>query len=485
MFRRYIGLLSCCILAGCTSFGMQQNTMQKVLEALRNSLVHQSLTQSLTQQNVDINERLYLAGGVGDLKLVRELVEKGAQVNAKSENHNGQSVLYIASFLGHYEVVKYLIEQGGADINSTDFTGVPVLNIALEGGCFEVFKYLFEAGAHFKTSDPSETLLHFAVRSSGTDRLRIVKYLVETCKCDVNAKRAHHVTVLQDAADGSGSLEVVDYLVKKGAILDLDFRLPKEGATAKYLFDLRSLNKLFLKDVEKLMDTSILEYTLKCGGQINTRDENGKTALHLAAGKRNLLTEEKKNLEIVKYLVSKKINIEAKDRDGRTALHACCLNSTVDAEDCKVVEYLINIGLRIDEKDYYGMTPLHYLMIWLDTDNYDNLAVVKKLLQGLVGSVDDSRWNRAQRLLTLLNTKAMVKPEIKVKAGVKRYLELKHSEERAGWKGKTVIDIAKERHRNILVQYLQVMATEAKKVANPLFQNLQKEKKIDTAFVWE
>jgi ankyrin repeat protein len=60
----------------------------------------------------EINEELLNACKDGNLKKVKQLLEKGADVNAR-EYEYGWTALMLAALNGHKEVVELLIEKGG------------------------------------------------------------------------------------------------------------------------------------------------------------------------------------------------------------------------------------------------------------------------------------------------------------------------------------------------------------------------------------
>ncbi len=57
-----------------------------------------------TSQKVDLIE----ATRDGDLTLVQNLIEKGANVNCRDDT--GQSPLHHACYYGHYDIIKHLVE---------------------------------------------------------------------------------------------------------------------------------------------------------------------------------------------------------------------------------------------------------------------------------------------------------------------------------------------------------------------------------------
>ncbi|EAY14725.1 ankyrin repeat protein, putative [Trichomonas vaginalis G3] len=91
---------------------------------------------------------------------------------------------------------------------------------------------------------------------------------------------------------------------------------------------------------------SLLEYFLSHGANINEKDKNGKTALHIAAWRDNKETAE--------VLISHGANINGKDKDGKTALHIAARNNYTET-----AEVLILHGANINEKDKDGKTALH------------------------------------------------------------------------------------------------------------------------------
>jgi ankyrin repeat protein len=89
-----------------------------------------------------------------------------------------------------------------------------------------------------------------------------------------------------------------------------------------------------------------IKYVIEAGANVNARDENGKTALHLVCGHYNEEEgddEDKKDkepsqlLEIVKYLLDVGANWTLQDNEGNTALH--------DAWHESAMEHLVSVAL--------------------------------------------------------------------------------------------------------------------------------------------
>lgn len=107
------------------------------------------------------------------------------------------------------------------------------------------------------------------------------------------------------------------------------------------------------------------------GGNINARTTaDGKTLLHMVAGRGNLL--------IVKYLVEQGANIEAIDVFKQTPLHNAVNNSNSAINNNKnlaVMKYLIEQGANIEACDCFGATPLGSAIC------INNLEMVKYLVE--------------------------------------------------------------------------------------------------------
>ncbi|EAY04209.1 ankyrin repeat protein, putative [Trichomonas vaginalis G3] len=92
------------------------------------------------------------------------------------------------------------------------------------------------------------------------------------------------------------------------------------------------------------------EHLISHGANINEKDKNGKTALHYAA-KTN-------SKETAEHLISHGANINEKDKNGKTALHYAAM-----ANNKETAEHLISHGANINEKDKYGKATLYYAVM--------------------------------------------------------------------------------------------------------------------------
>ena len=133
-----------------------------------------------------------------------------------------------------------------------------------------------------------DTALHFALRQNFND---VAEYLIKK-KANVNVKNKNNVTPFFEAMM-QGNYELMELLLDKGA--------EKESGAIFY-----AVQKNDLKLVDFLLDNKFPANVQEAGGK-------GNTPLHIAA--------ENKNIEIIKLLLKKKIDINYKNSDGNTALH--------------------------------------------------------------------------------------------------------------------------------------------------------------------
>lgn len=109
-----------------------------------------SVAEFLLSQGVDPDASLSLftplrlAALHGHLRIVRLLVEKGAEVNPK--NHSVSSPLMLASGSGFQSIMSYLVEKG-ADVNYTSSDGSTPLSSAVDGNHASAVEFLLAHGA--------------------------------------------------------------------------------------------------------------------------------------------------------------------------------------------------------------------------------------------------------------------------------------------------------------------------------------------------
>jgi len=152
----------------------------------------------------DKNEEFFAAARKGDTAALKELLDKGVDVNAKTRY--GATALSYACDKGHIEVVKLLIERG-ADVNSKDtFYGEVPLGWALSKDNVQIVKLLLDKGA-----TGIERVLMSGV---GDGKIDLVKVALD--KGGLKPETLN--SALRRASAGSNK-EIVELLKKAGAVV--------------------------------------------------------------------------------------------------------------------------------------------------------------------------------------------------------------------------------------------------------------------------
>jgi ankyrin repeat protein len=103
-------------------------------------------------------------------------------------------------------------------------------------------------------------------------------------------------------------------------------------------------HKLFAAAVgDRLRDLRNAREALEGGADVNARNNDGQTPLHLAH-----------DIDVAKWLMDNGANVNAKDNSGQTPLHR-----TSKYQHWDVSPLLIKNGADVNARDNYGATPLH------------------------------------------------------------------------------------------------------------------------------
>jgi ankyrin repeat protein len=176
---------------------------------------------------------LLLAAEKGHPSVVRVLLDRGANINAKCVCPDwldgGWTALMIATKLGHDEIVQLLLDKG-AEVNGKNFSGETALMAAAGRGASTTVTALLEKGA------------------------------------EVNAKTVKGETALMRAADNHYASATVTALLEKGA--EVNAKTVK-GETA-------------LMAAARYAPPDVVRELLRRGAAPNEKNRHGKTALALA-----------------------------------------------------------------------------------------------------------------------------------------------------------------------------------------------------------
>lgn len=153
----------------------------------------------------------------GSFDKVKLLIDKGVRVDVQDKHE--LTPLFYAVMNNDDKMIKFLVEIGNADVNLGKYNNP--LGMAISRGRMELAEYLIDKGADINRQDNiGRTFLHEAAKDGN---LAAVKFLVEKgARLDVLDK--WNDTPLHVAANvkvNKGHTEVVDYLIKNGADINL------------------------------------------------------------------------------------------------------------------------------------------------------------------------------------------------------------------------------------------------------------------------
>lgn len=199
-------------------------------------------------------------------------------------------------------------------------------------------------------------------------------------------------------------------------------------------------------------DLAIVDLIIEAGADLEEKDDYGNTPLIEAATI---------NLDALKKLLNKKVQVDTTSKQGRTALMTAAISYQYENGEC--IEELLKAGSQKDKQDKKGNMALHYicnnideyievyesdldaidLLIDANTINHQNedgqtpLMLIAKNYVDLQTDFDDPTDTR-------ISAKELA--EFLVQRGA--LLHLKDKE------GKTALDIARESGNQILIEYL-------------------------------
>jgi ankyrin repeat protein len=150
---------------------------------------------------------------IGNLELIKYLVEKGVNINSK--DNNGNNALLFASSFGYLKIVKYLVEKG-VNIHDKNNAGNNALLFTSPGGHLKIVKYLVEKGVNIHAKNyVGKNALLFAIEGG---HLEVVKYF---CKLGVNE---NHINYMKENIFLS-AVENNDFLMIKYFIRQMNHKL--------------------------------------------------------------------------------------------------------------------------------------------------------------------------------------------------------------------------------------------------------------------
>jgi ankyrin repeat protein len=297
------------------------------------TLLMESINLYLTTALDDKKEKL------SHLKMIKELIHLG--INVQASDNNNENAFFLATKSEDRNLIHCLLENANIDINHQNNLGnTALLSLVLNGIRNEDLIVLYLK----KGANPD--LLNLSKKS-------IVEILIDIILHIENKKPLafEDETLLNENAEYANVLDII----LKNYSIDIN-RLDSKGQPLFFDSILFFNFKLF-----KLLRTKSIN--------LNQKDKNGNNIIFklMEYNNKNLIKDKKLYLNTIKSLVNAGVDINAKNNEGVTALHLAV------GEKC---EYTIRLLLELRADcfitDNQGRSIIH-TCIWKNTTKYFKL----------------------------------------------------------------------------------------------------------------
>ena len=274
------------------------------------------------ESNYGVDEIMYFYAAIGkaDYGKVKRYIKKYPKiVNSGIRGMGQETVPLIAALgVGDLDIVKLLL-QNGADINNQDSKGISVLHAAIQGGNVEQVKLLVEEGADIKAKDHfGMNIYHYALYHPSIEMLNLLyKYNKNIDEPD-NKERTPLAAIMAD--DRPGLDNITMWFLKRGADFSKVIKLAPDMVPV-YIDEKRN-------EVVKYLIAHSSAYR-------NYVDHEGNTVSHFSVGL--------DNAEILNFLLENKYYSNKKNDKGETPLK---MAKEIGRNDMakKIEEYLAQSG---------------------------------------------------------------------------------------------------------------------------------------------
>ena len=290
-------------------------------------------------QNEKGDSPLLKACGSGDIATVKYLVEE-CNCDISLKNHSGNSALHMAcgSYGGSVELVKYLVCERHCDVNANNQKCESPLFRACHYGNLNIVKYLVnEQHCDRSTTDDSGNSPLHVVCQGGRDYNHNVTVLVNNCNLQLNLPCMHENDSIYNkcgalwygvgACGGNLSLCAI---CQQRSVCIVRF-LVKDLSCLVRLQDGSCISKDVLSFYDNRSLGIVKFLTSDCGYNVDVRNHNGDTPLHVACASGIP--------KIVEFLVIEQHSHgNTQNKDGDSPLHVACQYGHLD-----IVKFLANV----------------------------------------------------------------------------------------------------------------------------------------------
>ncbi|XP_046383816.1 ankyrin-3-like [Ischnura elegans] len=361
---------------------------------------------------------LHLAAMVGHSDIAEHLLKEGADVNCviTSKYNEGHSPIFLAVMEGHKEVARVLLKYG-CRVDDHDPSGKSILLISVEREDTGMVELILQhspdvnkecnrkslvasgTGTEMMPCSISEILLQYGFTVTSSDvgnydfffhaiKNGYISVVESLLKYGANVNHLwysyslcrkffplHYALFFRQfeiaellisyKADANVRDEIgrtpLFYAMESGRSKLMHSLLPTLGNAQRY----PELMTLAIK----MRNVEVIRYLMKCGGSVNFREKDCRTAFYTTPRSDNATyrcrcksvllpihaAAQFGNAEIVKTLMHFNADVNSVCKCGLTPLHI-----SVKRGEFEVVRILLESSYVIDSKDAHGMTALHY-----------------------------------------------------------------------------------------------------------------------------
>ena len=334
----------------------------------------------------DTISRASLAARAGDLQSLREVVEAAGPEDDRSwlqVDNRGWTPLHHAAYHGHTELVRFLGQLEVVNIDAQTWEGETALLLACKNlpDTRQVVYWLLKLSAkvNLTTNEQCSALQHAAVKTD----LTVVRWLVRkggrVNHSNVWGETALHTAMRKSGQERPERLEVVKYLLKRGA--------------RTVCCDENQLTPLMLAAQKGF--SSICELLLAGQSEegrvehLNMRAEDGATALMMAA--------QAGKLETVEILLRQGADPNLRADDGTYSTHLACIARSNSPE---ILRLLLPLTQTEKLLEACNIQPPDYIPRYPD----------RKVLSPFKLAVEWENWNSLDVLVEHLDTRQFYTP---------------------------------------------------------------------------
>ena len=308
-----------------------------------------------------IKNMAFLSAAEGLTDVLYKIIASGL-VSVNIMYKDGRTLLHFAAAGGHTETVLILIVLGADKAIIADKFGTP-LHIAAGMGHVSTVKAMLRAGCPVDVVDNEGYSVLLVAAVSGNAEM--IRELVSTPGCDINAADRSHMTPLHKVAQ-YGKTEAALELIRHGA----------EKALVSYELG----TPLHVAAVFGYVST--VKAMLRAGCPVDVVTSDGWSVLHAAT--------EGNYTEVVREVLSTGCNVNATASNGETPLHVAAMKGNTEAalelirrgaEKAKVAVaacssvHQATVGGRVITVPVVGGTPLHQAAL------HGHVSTVKAMLE--------------------------------------------------------------------------------------------------------